>query len=47
MLKEMISMIAFMLALTGIIGSIVFTQKVSERQKAQITSVMESANEIN
>ncbi len=47
MLKEMLVMAAFILALSGIIGSIVSVQKISERQRGQAVQIMEMANEID
>ncbi len=47
MLKEMLVMAAFILVLSGIIGSIVSVQKISERQREQAVQIMEMANEID
>lgn len=47
MLKEMLVMAAFILVLSGIIGSIVSVQKISERQRVQAVQIMEMANEID
>ena len=47
MLKEMIVMIAFLLALAGIAGSALILQKNSVRHMKEAKILIEMANEIN
>lgn len=47
MLREMIVMIAFITALSGITSGIILVQKLSARQRVQTERIMEYANEID
>lgn len=47
MLKEIIVITSFLLLLSGVIGSLVYVQRMSEKQMEKVEQVIGKANEIN
>lgn len=47
MLKEIIVITSFLLLLSGVIGRLVYVQRISEKQMEKVEQVIGKANEIN